>query len=474
MADAVLVLDCGATNVRAIAISAEGRILGIRSVPNSASHDPAFPEGKIWDHNRIWRDFSECSRALKMDLDTNRIGAVTVTTFGVDGTLVDQDGNPLHPVISWQCERTASVIENVAAQIPELYSRCGLQSYPFNTIYKLVWLQKHRPEIISKAYAWLFISNIFLHRMTGILATDSTMAGTSMLTDLATHSFSAETLKMLGLKQELFPNVVEAGTVVGELQASAAADLGISAGLPVVSTGHDTQFALFGSGASENEPVLSSGTWEILMVRARQVTATGTLKNHGVTIEFDSERSLYNPGVMWIASGLVESLKRMAYSNHEGDSAYEAMITEGISAGPGSGGVKFSGDSVANQGTFTGIGINTHRGQLARAVFEHLALHTREALTLLEDACGFKAKSILCVGGGSKNRLWNQIRADVLNRPVRLVDRKETTAFGAACFVMPAMGLHSDPGAALEAAGIVPVELEPGDEAKFYTSLNQS
>lgn len=172
---------------------------------------------------------------------------------------------------------------------------------------------------------------------------------------------------------------------------------------------------------------------------------------------------------MWIASGLVESLKRLAFSNCEGDAAYEAMITEGILAGPGSGGLKFFGDPVANQGTFSGIGLSTTRGQLARAVFEHLALRTREALTLLENACGFRSQSILCVGGGSKNRLWNQIRADVLNRPVRLVDRKETTALGAACFAMPAMGVHRDPRAALEAAGIQPIELEPGPEAVFYS-----
>ena len=99
---AVLVLDCGATNVRAICVSAEGRILAARAVPNAASPDPGFPTGMIWDHERIWRDFSNCARGVVAEVGAERIGALTVTTFGVDGTLVDKDGAPLYPVISWR------------------------------------------------------------------------------------------------------------------------------------------------------------------------------------------------------------------------------------------------------------------------------------------------------------------------------------------------------------------------------------
>jgi L-fuculokinase len=469
MADAVLVLDCGATNVRAIAVSAEGRILAIRSVPNAASPDPGFPGGRIWDHDRLWRDFSECSRAVLAEVAPGRIGAVTVTTFGVDGTLVDRAGVPLHPLISWQCERTSSVVEDVETRLPDLYRRCGVQAYPFNTIYKLAWLLRHRPEVVRKAHAWLFISNLFQHRMTSVFATDATMAGTSMLTDLGTRAVSTETLAALELDPGLFPRQVEAGTVVGELVPAAAATLGLPAGVPVVSAGHDTQFALFGSGADENQPVLSSGTWEILMVRTRAVTPTEFLRRQGVTVEFDAQSGLCDPGAMWIASGLVEWLRRLAFGECEGDAAYEAMIAEGAAAGPGSDGLRFSGDPVDNQGCLSGVGPGTTRGQMARALFEHLAYRTRQALSLLEGACGFRAQSLLCVGGGSKNRLWNRIRADILGRPVRLVDRKETTALGAACFAMPALGLHRDACTARAAAGIVPMQLEPGPEAALYS-----
>lgn len=472
MTDAVLVLDCGATNVRAVVVSAQGRILASRAVPNASDPDPAFPGGRIWDHERIWRDFSGCARGVVGEIRPGRIGAVTVTTFGVDGTLVDRNGAPLHPVISWQCERTRAVIEEVHAALPGLYARCGLQPFPFNTAYKLAWLRKHRPGLLDRAHAWLFISNLFLHRMTGAFATDTTMAGTSMLTDLGTRGFAPETLHALGLAAALFPPLTEPGAAVGDLLPRAASDLGLPPGLPVVSAGHDTQFALFGSGAGENEPVLSSGTWEILMVRSRGIQATEVLRTHGVTVEFDAEPGLLNPGAMWLASGLVEWLKRLAFGEMQGDSAYEAMISEGTDAGPGSGGLRFSGDLLGNAGFLSGLGPGTSRGQMGRALFEHLALRTREALALLEEAGGFRSASLLCVGGGSKNRLWNQIRADVLDRPLRLVDRKETTVLGAACFALPATGAFRDAREARAAARIAPLLLEPGPEASSYADVD--
>ena len=457
--------------MRAIAVSAEGRVLASRAVPNASGPDPAFPGGRIWDHERIWRDFSDCARGVVGEIGPGRIGAVTVTTFGVDGTLVDEAGAPLHPVISWQCERTRAVMEEVHAALPGLYARCGLQPFHFNTAYKLAWLKRHRPELLDRARAWLFISDLFLHHMTGAFATDVTMAGTSMLTDLETRDFAPETLRALGLAAELFPPLTEPGTAVGGLLPRAASDLGLPPGLPVVSAGHDTQFALFGGGAAENEPVLSSGTWEILMVRSRAIRATEALRARGVTVELDAEPGLLDPGAMWLASGLVERLKRLAFGELDGDSAYEAMIAEGAGAGPGSGGLRFSEDLLEDAGFRSGQEPGTSRGRVARALFEHLALKTREALTVLERAGGFRAASLLCVGGGSKNRLWNQIRSDMLGRPLRLVDRKETTVLGAACFALPATGAFRDAREARAAARIAPLVLEPGSESPFYADF---
>lgn len=96
----VLCLDCGATNVRAMTVDATGKIVGKASSPNATVPAPENPEFHHWDADRIFAQLSECARKALAGTDVSRVKAVTVTTFGVDGALVDARGKLLYPVIS--------------------------------------------------------------------------------------------------------------------------------------------------------------------------------------------------------------------------------------------------------------------------------------------------------------------------------------------------------------------------------------
>ncbi len=111
--DIVIVFDCGATNIRVIAINSKGEILASESLPNNTQPDPYYPSYRIWDVNEIWNKMCLASQKVVNQIKIDRIAGVTVTTFGVDGTLFDKSGEILYPVISWQCERTNSIIANI-------------------------------------------------------------------------------------------------------------------------------------------------------------------------------------------------------------------------------------------------------------------------------------------------------------------------------------------------------------------------
>ena len=200
-----LCLDCGATNVRAMVVDEQGVIVGKASQPNATLPGEENPEFHIWDADRIFRQISECAVKALEGLNAEQVTAATITTFGVDGALVDEAGNLLYPVISWKCPRTAEVMKNIGKYISqeELNRISGVGAFAFNTIYKLVWLKENRPELLEKAHAWLFISNLLAYKLTGIMATDRTMAGTSQLTDLETGDFSEFILNRLGLSLSL-------------------------------------------------------------------------------------------------------------------------------------------------------------------------------------------------------------------------------------------------------------------------------
>jgi L-fuculokinase len=455
--DIVIVFDCGATNVRTVAIDSKGVILATESFPNNAQPDPFYPLFRIWDVNEIWDKMCRASRSVISRVPKKRIAGVTVTTFGVDGTLFDSTGKMLYPVISWHCERTNPIMAQIGKYIPleDLYKECGVLPFTFNTINKLIWFSEQKPELIEKSHLFLFMPSIFSYFLTGEMVNDITMAGTSMLTTLSERGFSENILNRISFPFQKTGVPAEPGTITGKITKQASSQTSIPEGIPVVATGHDTQFAVYGSGAEINQPVLSSGTWEILMVRSEGFRAGRDQLGLGITTEFDSKPGLYNIGNQWIASGILE-WARKNFFNDINENVYEAMITGAEKVPHGCNGVRvvpkfYEELSGKPGGQILGLTMESTRDDIYRAMLEALSERLAEGKKALEEAGGFRTESIICVGGGSKNRLWNQLRADFTGVPLKIIDQKETTVLGASLFVQAACGNASSPEAAREA-----------------------
>ena len=463
----VIVFDCGATNVRVIAINNKGDIIASQSYTNNPQPDPFYPAFRIWNINEIWEKMCRASRKTISQINPDHILGVTVTTFGVDGTLFDKDGRMLYPVISWQCERTKPIMSDIGKYITltDLYRENGVLPFNFNTINKLIWFIENRPDIVLKSYRFLFMPSIFSYHLTGEMVNDVTMAGTSMMTSLATRQFSKTIFDRVGLPDELMGSTNEAGTITGRVTSKAAGETSIPQNTPVVATGHDTQFAIFGSGAEKNQPVLSSGTWEILMVRAEGFKTGKEQLDLGITTELDAEPGLYNIGNQWIASGIIEWARRNLFNDIRGD-VYERMITGAEKVPSGSNGIKviprfYEELGGKPGGQILGLTMESTRYEIFRAILEALSERLAEGKKALENAGGFKADSILCVGGGSKNRLWNRLRANYTGVPVKIISQKETTVLGASLFVQAACGNYSSPEEARSAVRYETEIIEP-------------
>jgi L-fuculokinase len=465
--DIVIVFDCGATNVRVIAINSKGEIVAFDSNTNYPQPDPFYPAYRIWDINEIWNKMCKASQKVISKINPADILGVTVTTFGVDGTLFDKDGRMLYPVISWQCERTKPIMSDIGKYIAlaDLYKENGVLPFNFNTINKLIWFNENRPDILRKSYRFLFMPSIFAYLLTGEMVNDVTMAGTSMMTSLATRHFSENIFNKTGLPEALMGQVKEAGTIIGEITSNAAGETSIPVHTPVVATGHDTQFAIFGSGAERNQPVLSSGTWEILMVRAEKFRTGKEQLDLGITTELDAKKGLYNIGNQWIASGIIEWTRRNLYNDIR-DNVYEKMITGAERVPAGSNGVKVIPNFYEELGgkpggQILGLTMESTRDEIFRAILESLSERLATGKKTLENAGGFKTESILCVGGGSKNRLWNKLRADYTGVPIKIISQKETTVLGASLFVQAACGNYSSPEEARSAVNYETEIIEP-------------
>lgn len=449
----VLVLDCGATNVRCIAVNEKGELIASHSITNQTKADPFFQHGLIWDVEDIWQKLIKCTHEVSHKIDSDLIAGITVSTFGVDCSLLCKNGELLYPVISWACQRTQPIMDNIDKYIAleNLYKQNGVNKNGFNTINKLIWFKENKSEILHQADYFLFISSIFLQKLSGEFVTESTMAGTSMLTDCISREFSSSIFTAIGIENK-FPKLVEAGEIIGKLAEKASKELGLPKGIPVIAAGHDTQFAIFGSGARINELVLSSGTWEILMARTQTTCTNFNALTNDITNEFDAQKGLYNSGVQWLGSGVLEWLINILYSKEKQDlnssDFYNMIINDAENIKYSN--VKFNPDFRNSLGAILGLSIDIKREEIYRAALSALAEKTAKKLKLLEENLGFKAESVIVVGGGSKNKLWNQLRAKEIKLPVKLIDKKETTVLGAALYAFAGIGTYASANEARE------------------------
>ena len=185
-------------------------------------------------------------------------------------------------------------------------------------------------------------------------------------------------------------------------------------------------------------------------------------------------------GIQYVASGVLEWVSKLFYPDLQKNAdLYDIMIEEACQIEAGCKGVTvipelFQGGFVNGKGSIAGLQYDTTSAHIYRATLEALSYYTRHGLDMIQKAGNFKAESVIVVGGGAKNSLWNQIRADVLGIPVKVSDRKETTVIGAALFAMPAAGIYASISEASQNVASNNYIYEPGADSQAYQQLYQN
>ena len=485
--DVAVVFDCGATNLRVMAVDSQGQTLAAASRRNKTALQPqaASDEWRIWDLEEVWDKLAGACQEVCQQVDTSRIAAMTVTTFGADGAPVRSDGTLTYPIISWQGMRTRQLSAEIAELMApwEIFQETGYQIIYFNTLLRLMWLRQNAPEALQTADCWLMMPGILSMKLCGELSIDPTAAGTMMAMDMGARDWSAKMLALAGLDESFFPDWVEPGEIIGTVHSQAAEETGLPEGTLVVAAGHDTQFAPYGSGMQPGEALLSSGTWEILLLRVEEFTPTRFAFEEGLLFECDALPGLWNPQLLMMGSGVLEWIRQQLFSNGEGPAeSYEDMIAAARAVAPGADGVSLIPSFVADTGptkkyntggTILGLTMNTTAAQIYRAGLEGLCFQMRSALEILQKATGFTVEGIRVVGGGARNDLWNQIRSDVSGLPVVTTSQQEATVLGAALFALIGAGQFDSIQQAVASIEMGATIYEPSDAAEQYASLYQ-
>ena len=468
--DHLVGIDLGSTSLKAVIYDLAGNAVARGSRPTKKCHPHAdHPDWAVWKPNEIWGGAADAVREAVGQLsDPASIRAVAVTGMGMDGVPMSEDGRWLYPFISWHCPRTVPQHEwwlrTIGAE--KQFSISGNPVWAINTALRIKWMEEHEPDILRRTHKWLLIEDFVNFRLCGRMATDYSMASNTLLLDQRTRKYSDELLRASGIDRRILCDPMPSGTVLGHVHAAAARDTGLPEGTPVVLGGHDFLCGALAAGAFRPGVVLCVlGTWDIIVAAIPKPVLTPEVFRMGAWVDSHVARDTWAVMGSAVAAEMLEwfrrefGLEEKEKARTQGGSDWDHLMETAARAAPGAGGVMFlphmSGSTFPivdpnSLGAFVGLRNVSTRADMLRAVLEGLNFQLLQILKHLEAGLGLRADTLVAVGGGTRNTLSMQNKADMCGKPIQAPQLDEATPLGAAILAGIGAGLYRDEQDAFE------------------------
>lgn len=449
----LLCFDFGASSGRAILGAFDGSRIALTEV-HRFPNDPVMLNGRfVWDVQRLFFEMKESLvKATKLGV---RLDAIGIDTWGVDFGLLDRNGQLVSVPVHYRDARTQGIFEKAFKVMPKerLFEYTGLAFMEFNTLFQLHAMQLAGDPALQIADKLLFMPDLLAYFLTGEMGTEYTLASTSQMIDPYTRDWCQPVLDAFGIERSLFAPIQQPGAVRGALLKEVADEVGLPQ-VPVITVAsHDTAAAVAAVPAmTDRFAYLSSGTWSLLGAEIlKPLTSPGVLAanytNEGGLC--GTTRLLKNIMGLWIVSECKREWDRRADAVDIVELVKMAQAAEPFLAVINVDDPVFNppGDMpkrIQDYCARTGQRVPQGRGQIARVVYESLALRYRWGLERLEtDMLGHEVDAFHIVGGGSKNQLLNQFTADATGKTV-YAGPSEGTAIGNLLVQAMALGAITD------------------------------
>lgn len=421
----LLAMDLGASNGRGIVGTFDGDKLTMKEL-HRFSNDFVDLNGYLYfDIMRLFLDIKQslCKCALEGIVPSS----VAIDTWGVDFGLIDKNGQLLGNPLCYRMAKDEDM-QAVWDIVPkrELFERTGLAHLNFNTLYQLHARKLRGDPALENADKMLLMPDLLAYFLSGEAASEYTIVSTSMLYNPFERDWDYNIINRLGLPSRIFTPIQSAGTIRGKLLPSIAAETGCENVSVVAVGGHDTASAVAAVPGKGNFAFVSSGTWSLFGVETDTPVFSDLVYNAQYSNEGTIQggfRPLKNIMGLW----LIQECRREWIKNGE-DISYNEIVEQAKTAKP------FQSIIDPDYREFFGTGhmvqkirdyckrTNQHvpetKGEVARCIYESLALKYRWALERLEEIKGGSIDALHIVGGGIQNKLLNQFVANAIGRTV--------------------------------------------------------
>jgi xylulokinase len=465
----ILGLDVGTTNIKCLAIDESGNIIAHAAERTPLSHPQ--PGWTDFEPEQIWEAACRTIRAVLCQLESRgAVRGIAVASVGESLVPIDSDGRSLASAIAWFDLRTTTEYAWICDRIgyDRLFQVSGLNPDPMFGICKVLWVKNHHRAAFQRAKYWLNLADYVAFRLSGIPATDPSLACRSLAYNISHRSWANDLLEDIGVEPSSFPPVLRSGTPLGAVTGSAAKETDLpSATIVSVGTQDHISGAFAASGFGKGILIDSIGTSEMLLTVSDQPNLSPSIAKHGLAqgaIWID-QPIYYLTGGIFTAGSAIDWFRRELGGNAD----YIELIDE----------AKTVEDSVPvflphlvrsltpypdpqASGAFVGLKPSTTRAAMFRAVLEGLAFEARAILDAMVMIAGQpRPTQIITIGSSLQNRLLAQIKSDVYGSPLKISPIREVVSFGAALLAGIGCGIFANASQAVSVARRDEINLEP-------------
>ncbi len=462
-----LAIDIGASSGRHIIGRVENGKIVLEEVYRFVNSQVSRDGHDCWDMEKL---VESVKAGIDAALEKGPVESIGIDTWGVDFVLLDEKGELCCDTVAYRDARTKGADAEIESQVisfEDLYSRCGIQKAPFNTIYQLWALKKEHPEQLERAASFLMVPEYLNYRLTGNIVHEYTDSSTTSLLDAEKKDWDFDLIERLGFPKRIFGKLEMPGATVGEYR-------GVKVVLPAM---HDTGSAYLAVPARDDRAVyLSSGTWSLLGVENEKPITTKEACRANFTNEggaWGRYRYLKNIMGLWMIQSIRRELNGVSYVEGKGGEATEealarlsdyergreysfadlSMIARGQSCAVT---VDVNDPRFLNPASMIGEVVKAAAesgkppvtvGELMQCVYLSLAECYASAIRNLSDITGKVYTSINIVGGGSQDKYLNALTAEATGLEV-FAGPVEGTAIGNLIVQMIAGGEFADLAAA--------------------------
>lgn len=442
MSQIYLGIDCGTTSIKCMAADENGK----RIYAASRMHKTRSPrEGWLEQDSEDWLEpafeaIRECASAAGKD----RIAAISFSGHMSSPVFLDRENRPLYPCMTVGDARCKEQADWLLKEKEDLFRKSAANK-PLACFVapKILWFMQNEPEKYQKTKTFVMAKDYLRYVMTGVLNTDPTDAGNTLLYDEERNQWNQEMIRQLRIRADIFPEVRRSTDYIGTVREEIAQRCGINPYTAVYCGGADMACSQLGTGSFQKGVLaitLSTSGQICMHISGKKKKGYGKLTFHpGIVKNRGYAMGSVFSGGLALNWGY-QMLSGCQYMTKDDLDKMNELAKETEEYPPGSDGVMFlpfltgSGSPYfypSDRAAFLGMSTNVNQQVLFKSVMEGISFHIRESVDVFREM-GEQIKTVYLSGGGTRIRAWIQILTEILGMEVHILEESDASTLGAA------------------------------------------